>query len=366
MMRTTITWLIIAVALAAFSFGVSNPSPTPRLVKPINMTIDDDRLFISDRVTGVHMYDIADPAKPVRVMTIPLAGNRGSAVKDDILYANDYGSLFAIRIGVDNTYEVVKTVHGEREFVDQGVMDEPVSGFFCYCSVNQQSAVAPQSAGSGGSSFATFAVIGDYLYYLDHRTLVTADISTADDPRTISRASIGWDIETLYPTEDYLFVGGTRGMYIFDRSDPTRPVEIGRIEHFQACDPVVVSDDIAYVTLRSGNGCGAADDVMLCVDVKDPSKPVVLEEKQIKTPYGLAVNSPLLYVSNGHSGYELYDVSSPGDPSHVESWAQRPTKDFIWSDQTLYTLTFDGLLIFDVSDPKGPVLLSEIRAESDN
>ena len=362
MNRTPRTWLIVAVLLSLFSFGFNDPDPPRGLVSPVNMTVDNNRLFVSDRVTGLHVFNIADPVEPVFQMRIPLRSNHGTAVRGDIVYTNDGGSLLAIRVTGDS-YEVVKEIKREPLFFEGSAppIDDGGSYFACACVTHQASVTAPSAPAGGGSSFDTFAAIDDYLYYIDGGGLVTADISIPEDPQKLSRVYVG-DIETLYPTDQYLFIGGMRGMKILDRSDPAMPSVVGGVAHFRACDPVVVKDQIAFVTLRGGNQCGAAPDVLLCVDVADPYNPTVVGEKPMETPYGLAIDRTLLYVSSGKKGFELLDVGDPSDPVRVQAWQDRPTRDFVWQGSLLYTLTFDGLLIFDVSNPKMPVLLSEIRS----
>ena len=356
--------MILVAVFATLTVGLRDPDPAPPrgLIDPVNMTLQNNRLFVSDRATGVHVFDVADPVAPVLKMTIPLRGNRGTAIKDDILYANEWGSLLAIRIDAD-TFEVVKTIKRDPVYIGGPDVVMETGGFACACATSTMAPRQAPTSGGTGSSFATFAVIDDYLYYLDHSSLVTLDISQPADPKEISQTPVGAGVETLYPTADYLFVGGTRGMYIFDRSDPTAPDEISRVEHFRACDPVVVSGDVAYVTLRGGSRCGEAPDVLLCGIIHDPSRPKVLSEKPMETPFGLAVDATLLYVSTGQNGYELIDVSEPWEPTRLNAWSSRPTKDFLWMDEILYALTFDGLLIFDASNPTKPVLLSELRAE---
>jgi len=358
------SWLILVAVFAFLTVGLRDPDPAPPqgLVYPVNMTIQNNRLFVSDQVTGVHVFDVADPVEPVLKMTIPLRGNRGTAIKDDILYANEWGSLLAIRVEAD-AYEVVKTIKRDPAYIAGPDVVMETGGFACACATSTMAPTSAPSGGGTGSSFATFAVIDDYLYYLDHTSLVTLDISQPEDPKEISQTPVGWDVETLYPTADYLFVGGRRGMYIFDRSDPAAPEEISKVEHFRACDPVVVLDDVAYVTLRGGSLCGAAPDVLLSVSIHDPAKPEVIGEKPMKTPYGLAIDASRLYVSTGENGFELLDISQPWEPTRINGWTNRPTKDFIWMNRLLYALTFDGLLIFDASNPADPVLLSEIRPE---
>ena len=351
------------VLLIVLSVGLRSPEPPPNkeLIEPISLTIEKERIFIADLVTGIQVYDVADRAAPTYVMTIPVRENRASAIKDDILYANDLGSLLAIRIG-DDGYEVVKEIKSQPEYhSDLAFHERHDRGYGCACSTGRD-VVAPNGtfAGGGGSSFATFAVIDDYLYYLDDWTLITADITVPADPQVIGRTPIGWQIETLYPTQDYLFIGGTRGMFIFDRRDPASPEMIGHVQHFRGCDPVVVSGDIAFVTLRGGNVCGQAPDVLLCIDIKNPAKPTIIGERSMKTPHGLAVENHLLYVSKGTRGFVLLDVNTPASPTKIAGWADRPTRDFIWSGATLYTLGFDNVMIFDVSTPEAPALVSEI------
>lgn len=360
------SWLLPSIMIGLLAIGLDTTGSASRgdLVNPVNMSIEGNRLFVSDPQTGVHIYDVTDPHAPFATMVIPLTYNRGTAIKDDILYANSAGAILAIRV-TDDSYEVVSTIKSDPVYVDGVPGFGPVrhdGGFGCACARREQPVVAPQ--GSTGSSYATFAVIGDYLYYVDHSSLVTMDISVADKPRIVSQTGIGWDVETLYPTETYLFIGGTRGMYIYDRTKPQSPKMIGIIQHFRACDPVVVSGSTAYVTLRGGNRCGENRDVLLCVDISDPSAPTVVREKSLPTPYGMAIDQSLLYVSTGPNGFQLFDVQNPKEPQPISSWSERPTKDFIWSEDLLYTMGFDGILIYDVSSPESPVLLSEIGSQS--
>lgn len=354
--------LLLPVMLAAFTVGWRSPVP---LVYPVNMTLSGERLFVSDRFNGIHIFDVTDPAAPKPTLTIPLNDNRGTAVRGDIVYANDESRLLVIRV-TDDAYEVIKEIETSQPYVDGGplwgdVIVERDNGFGCDCNNPYDAARVAAPASGTGSSYATFTVIDNYLYYLDYTSIVTMDISTPEDPKELSRTRIGWQIETLYPSKKLLFVGGSRGMYVFDRSNPAAPREIGGVEHFRACDPVVVSGPVAYVTLRGGNRCGQSRDVLLCVSLENPSAPVVLGEKELHTPYGLVARGPFLYVSNGTGGYKLLDVARPFEPQVVAGWSDWPTKDFIWDGDVLYVLGFDDLRVFDVGDPAKPVLLATLE-----
>lgn len=369
MIKPVLMPLVLFVLLAAFAVGWRAPSAsTPTgLVSPINLTLSEQTLFVSDPYTGVHVYDVADPAAPRAVATIALKDNRGTAVKDDILYASEGRNLLVYRRAGD-TFTFLTELEAEYDY---GYWDESGAtakfkggeeSYYYACSCGSTDMVSPVPlSDSQGSSYATFAAIDDYLYHVDYTTLVVYDIAAPDQPKEIARKHFGWAIETIYPTEQLLFLGGSQGMYIFDRVDPAAPNPIGQVEHFHACDPVVVSGSTAYVTLRGGNACGATNDVLLTVNIADPSHPRIVAEKAISTPYGLAVHEPLLYVSTGQSGYALLDVTSPTEPSQLAAWTDWATRDFLWSDDLLFVLGFDDLRIYDVSDPKAPVLRSKVE-----
>jgi hypothetical protein len=350
----------VLVILGALSVGWRSGDHSEQvLADPRNMSLQDTVLLVSDSFTGVHVFDVEDPSAPKRRYVIPLEGNRGSAKKGDVLYADDREAVYAIRLEPD-TFTVVKKIvtFSYNEIFCGGVADGH-SGFGCACSDNFES--SPMSSGSTGSSYATFAVIGDYLYCFNYGELVTMDISTPDDPVELSRTPLSWTVETIYPTQSYLYLGGSRGMYIYSRRSPAKPVKVGQLVHARSCDPVVVSGRYAYVTLRGGNGCGQTDNDFIVVSVADPANPRLKSETPLPTPYGLAIHHPLVYVSSGYTGFRLIDVSDPTDPWIVASWLDVDTKDFIWDGDLLYVMSFKDVSVYDVSTPESPVLLSRIQ-----
>ncbi|MCI0452331.1 MAG: hypothetical protein L0Z51_08055 [Candidatus Latescibacteria bacterium] len=368
MVKPVVTPLALFVLIASFAVGWRGPSAsTPEgLVAPINMTLADQTLYISDTQTGVHVYDVADPSAPRPVAAIPMTGNRGTAVKDDILYASNYRSLVVYRREGD-TFTLVTELEPTYDPWHEGGGTPKFKGgtegyyYNCSCGTSSDQISGAPTPTSGGSSYATFALIDDCLYRVGNFQLVVYDVGTPEAPKEIARKDVGWTIETIYPTNQYLFLGGTQGMSIYDRSNPAAPRFIGSFTHVRACDPVVVSETTAYVTLRGGNGCGQTRDLLLTVNIADPSQPVVVAEKELATPFGLAVRDPFLYVSTGGSGYALLDVTDPKAPAPLVAWPGWPTRDFLWSNDVLFVLGLDDVRIYDVTDPKAPVLLATIE-----
>jgi hypothetical protein len=216
--------------------------------------------------------------------------------------------------------------------------------------------------GSGvGGSYAIFAVIDTFLYFLDNSSIITMSISQPDSPVKLNETYIDWSVETLFPTQKYLFIGSRTGMYIFDRSSPSQPVQVGMVTHFRAYDPVVVQDSMAYVTLRTSWSSWPPQDELLMVNIANPAQADTIASKPLSTPYGLAVSDSLLYVAQGKNGYSLLNVKNPSAVTMVHSWSSPPARDFIWLGNRLYLMGLADVRIYDVSDATAPALLSTIQ-----
>ena len=77
----------------------------------------------------------------------------------------------------------------------------------------------------------------------------------------------------MFLTEKNMFLGTTTGMVIYDISNPTSPVITVVFQHARSCDPVVVDDTLAYVTLRTGTNCGGNLNTLDVVNIKNINPP---------------------------------------------------------------------------------------------
>jgi hypothetical protein len=110
---------------------------------------------------------------------------------------------------------------------------------------------AAPTTGIAGS-MARFSIVNNYLYAVNTSSIKVLDISMVNDPQLQNTVPVGWNIETIYPFKNKLFLGSSTGMFIFDISNPVAPAREGSVAHFRACDPVVADDTYAFVTLRAG------------------------------------------------------------------------------------------------------------------
>jgi len=164
---------------------------------------------------------------------------------------------------------------------------------------------------SQGGSMARFAISGNYLYTINKREMNVLDIADASTPKNLNKIHVPFDVETLFAYEDNLYVGSSSGLYIYDKTTPTQPTRISMLRHVQSCDPVVVSEDIAYVTLHTNSSCwqGAGDNRLEIIDVKIPETPTLIKAIDMWEPKGLAVDGENLFICDGSNGLKVYQIN---------------------------------------------------------
>jgi len=65
---------------------------------PGKIYFKDQYLFINEKMKGVHVLDVSNPANPQNKGFIEIPGNIDIAIKDNILYADSYTDLVSIDI----------------------------------------------------------------------------------------------------------------------------------------------------------------------------------------------------------------------------------------------------------------------------
>jgi hypothetical protein len=219
---------------------------------------------------------------------------------------------------------------------------------------------SPKTSGAGGS-LARFAIQGNYLYIVDFQDLNVYRIDDPTNPVYIGKRFIGFDVETIFPYGDKLFIGGQNGMYIFSVAQPDNPVKEGSIAHFRACDPVVSNDSIAYVTLRNAGPCGGARSVLNVYNVKDIKNPIHINEVGMRSPHGLGIKQNALYVCEGGYGMVVFDLKNPVNPAKKMELKDEVYYDVIPYGNILIAYIENGIALYDILDPLNPKLLSKLK-----
>jgi hypothetical protein len=135
-------------------------------------------------------------------------------------------------------------------------------------------------------------------------------------------------------------------MTIYDLTNPTSPVYVSSYTHITGCDPVVVSGNYAYVTLRNGNNCGSKVNQLDVVNISNIQSPQRMVTLPLTNPHGLGIDQDKLFVCDGAAGLRVFNISSPSTLSmqnQIARFEHAQAFDVIPIDGVLILIGVDGL-----------------------
>lgn len=375
----------------------SDPQPIKTIGK---IYFQDGFIFLNQPGEGIHVIDNHDPASPVIKSFISIPGNYDLAIKGNTLYADSYVDLVVLDISnteaiheINRLEKAFSTYNSlgfsldenkglitdweEREDVEVYESDckaniQPWGGFYMEDGIalayganfDKSAAIAPGngSVPGVGGSMARFTIQADHLYTLDAGNVNAINIETETDPQIKGKTYVSWDMETIFPYKNNLFIGSQSGMHILDISTPSAPVKVSTYEHIRVCDPVVVQDDLAYVTLRSGNQCAGFTNQLEIINIKNLSQPELLKTYPMSNPHGLGIDQSTLFICDGEAGLKIYDASDIAtiDKNQLAHYADVNAYDVIPFNNVVMMIGSDGIFQYDYSDPKKIRFLSKL------
>jgi hypothetical protein len=210
---------------------------------------------------------------------------------------------------------------------------------------------------------ARFTVVGNYLYAVDNTSIKVFDVSDPSTPVFKRSVPAGFEIETIYPFKDKLFIGSTSVVHIFSIEDPSSPVKLSEAISptvLRRCDPVVAKDNVAYATLRTNARCGGTTSILAVYDITNIAKPVQKNATELSEPYGLGYSGNTLFVCDKGQGLILFDITSPYNPVYIKSIKDGDYIDVIPYGSVLICWTSTGIILYDISNPTQPERLTTI------
>jgi hypothetical protein len=374
--------------------GIKSNAPQP-LLQTGKFFKYGNYIFVNEVNKGVHIIDNSNPAAPVNKYFISIPGNVDLAVKDNTLYADIYTDLITIDISNPQTVVVKKMlqyIFPERQYTNGFLVDSTqyIIDWVKYETVNEQDYVdnknsgvqSPmffdlsvgsssnssniRSAGVGGS-MARFTIIENYLYTVGRSTLSALNITNTNDPVVENTKSIGWNIETIYPFKNKLFIGGQNGMFIYDVSNPANPIFNGNFSHACFRDPVIADDKYAYVTLRAmgqqgtcWNGLAAQRNELDIVNITNLSAPALVKIYDMTEPKGLSKDGNHLFICDGKDGLKVYNAADVLNLTLIKQIKNITPFDVIVQDGIAIVVADEGIFQYDYADINNIKLLSKI------
>ncbi len=219
------------------------------------------------------------------------------------------------------------------------------------------------SSGQGGS-MARFVIVDQYLYLVDNNSLIVYNIQNASQPEYIKKIDIGFGIETIFSYKARLFIGSQSGMFIYDVSSPADPAFISEYMHVTSCDPVVVNDSLAFVTLSSGSNCWNQTGVnqLDVINIKNLYNINLIQTYALTEPLGMGLLDHYLFLCDGINGLHLYDFSMPYNLEHVKKITNKHAYDVIIKDTIMFFVGESGLEQYSVANIDSIFRISNIPA----
>jgi len=222
------------------------------------------------------------------------------------------------------------------------------------------------NGGSGSSqgingSMSRFSLYKDYLYTVINNTMSIFDLTKDKPEKAVESLYVGGNVETIFSYGENMFMGTPTGMMIYSVKDPLNPEYMSSVWHVFGCDPVVVEDDIAYVTVHSGNFCGQNTNELIVIDVKDVKNPTHIVTYTMKNPKGLGIDNGTLFVCD--DGLKVFNAAEPQKimANQLAHYSGMDGFDVIPFNNVLMMIADDGLYQYDYTDVDKIKQISKIK-----
>lgn len=377
------------------TFRSSGGFESPRAIDKMgNIYFKDNYLFVVEPDKGIHFIDNTNPSAPIQKGFLNVWGAGNMAIKGNYLYVNSYIDLlvydissmenptltrrmedvFPTALPTSNSDYPYAAIDKSKGVVTSWIVEEvneevtPYSPTYFedggIVAFNETSGAPSISATGIAGSISLFTIVGDYLYVMEEGNLLHPfDLTNPASPVTHERVNVwGTEVETLFPYQDYLFMGTPSGIQIFGTTNPKSPNHLSTFDHGRGCDPVVVKDDYAYVTVRSGGACGGVINQLDVINVSNKSNPTLISSFEMTNPHGLGIDDNLLFICDGAAGLKVFDATNPSESGNhlLYSFPSVQVTDIIPFNNVAMVIGTDGIYQYDYSVPGEFNLLSVI------
>lgn len=360
--------------------------------------IKDSYLFIVSPDKGIHFIDNSNPSSPVNFGFLDLLGCTNMSIRGNYLYANSFIDLVIFDISsmtnpvevsrmedlfpqalpqMEKNYPVMETIDKSKGVVTsweyRKVKEEAENSnlvtwnncmncdMLMVTSMESQNVTGGQTGISG--SITRFTIINNHLYIAEYGTIIPVNISNPLAPVKGTAVHTWREVETLFPYNNYIFMGTTTGMLIYNTENPDEPQYVSSVDHMTACDPVVVQGDYCYVTVRSGNMCGSDINQLDVINISDIYNPILKSSFSMTNPHGLGIDGSNLFICDGKDGLKLFDATDPVNAGNnlVQRFKDIEATDVIPHNNIAIVIGENGIRQYDYSNPSDLKLLSSFN-----
>lgn len=395
--KETITYTVnkpVLMSADVFRSSVKVTTQPEEITQKGKICFYEGYLYISEPGKGIHIIDNRNPASPASVGFIELIGNADVAIRNNILYADSYIDL----VGFDISNPALPVLKSRLENVfpqsyppiEEGYIDSELCNLAAtngnivvgwtqeeethtleYYKNEQvyNDAMTNSSGGSSGGStgvngsMSRFGLYKDYLYVVLNDYMSIFNLAGDKPEKAVENMYIGGSVETIFSYKDCMFMGTPTGMIIYSVANPLKPEYQSMMWHVYGCDPVVVENDIAYVTVHSGNNCGQNFNELIILNVKDVKNPQPIVSYTMTKPKGLGIDNGTLFLCD--DGLKIYNAEDPQTlmANRLAHYSGMEGYDVIPHDNVLMMIADDGIYQYDYSNLKDIKQLSKLAVK---
>jgi hypothetical protein len=337
-----------------------------KLIGAYSLEMIGDTLILDAQFDELRIFDVSDPRSPVDRGTIA-----GSAGLSHPTYAD--GRLYAIGGGVHVFDASDPTSPVEIGHFPTPAGSDPPKGlavrdglaylamesiFYELVIVDFSDAAAPSVVGTWSPAcclageFSQLWLHGSRVHMpTSTARLFVVDVSDPSEPVEIGRLEDEKTVGAMAFPDGRVVMGRHYGLEVWDLDDPSEPTRLGAMRLPGEIRDVVVHDDLAFVAnLRAG---------MRVVDLREPGFPRVRGGLELERPAGVAVQGIHAFVADAEE-LRVVDISDPDHPESVAGCEAQGTP----FELELHRVSLDAghvavagshFEVFDVSDPLEPV-----------
>jgi hypothetical protein len=349
-------------------YSVSDPA-NPRELGSLDAVIGD--LCVKDTFCytlggdSLTIYNVANPAEPVRMAAIHDSGGLLAAANGYVFSAGAGMNVYDVRVPTAPTWVgsrggsyLALFVRGTLLFCS-GIQPS----YFTILDVSNPASMIQLGTvnGYGGEDICVLGHLACLSCVYDHHGLYTIDVTDSMSPSILGNyVPDGAEFFDVYIRPDGLrsyIASWYGGLSVGDISNPSVPREVWfGYQADQAVD-VVVDGSRAYVSDMSGG--------MRILDVSDPDVPTelglydVIGNKDVRTA---TARDSFAFVSRAGSAGRKYlhvlDVLDPSNPTLVaQESCYNPPEDYVLRDSFIYAAEANQFQVFNVARPRQPVLV---------
>jgi len=191
------------------------------------------------------------------------------------------------------------------------------------------------------------------------RDITVVDLTNKKSPRIRSKLTLINSPHQLWLYGGLLYaISGFDNIHVFDYRNPDSLKQIGFIkgDYYVAQGKISIYDGFFYGPTNRGYVC--------IYDVRNPTKPTAIGEIGNRgRGTGIAISRTYCYITSGEQGLHIFDISNPRAPILISADSTNIYYDVAVTENYCYIAGNGYMWVFDTGDPKNLQELARIRSE---